>query len=90
VRSRDSRHTCDLLEVIGGRLEEHLTALGIAHDVDVHAGAGHSFMTEGHHPVAKLVMFPLHIGHAQPAADDAWQRTFTFFDCHIANKPLGS
>lgn len=70
----------------GVRLEQHLTALGIAHDVDIHPGAGHSFMTDGHYPIAKLVLFPLRVGYAQPAADEAWERTFAFFERHIATK----
>ena len=69
----------------GVRLEQHLSALGIDHDVEIYPGAGHSFMTDGHHPILKLVLFPLRIGHAQPAADNAWERTFAFFDRHIAH-----
>lgn len=72
----------------GVRLEQHLSALGIDHDVEIHPGAGHSFMTDGHHPILKLVLFPLRIGHAQPAADNAWERTFAFFDQHIATPTL--
>ncbi|MFI7639354.1 dienelactone hydrolase family protein [Nonomuraea sp. NPDC049400] len=69
----------------GRRLQEHMRALGIEHDVEIYPGAGHSFMTDGHHPVAKLALFPLRHGLVRAAADDAWQRTFDFFDKHVAN-----
>ncbi|MFI6601491.1 dienelactone hydrolase family protein [Nonomuraea sp. NPDC050536] len=68
----------------GRRLREHMRALGIEHDVELYPSAGHSFMTDGHHPVAKLVGFPLHHGLVRDAANDAWQRTFAFFDKHVA------
>ena len=70
----------------GVRLEQHLTVLGIEHDVKIYPGAGHTFMTEGSHPIAKILLFPLHFGYIQPAADDAWERTFAFFDRHITTK----
>ncbi|MGV9302911.1 MULTISPECIES: dienelactone hydrolase family protein [unclassified Nonomuraea] len=69
----------------GARLQEHMRALGIEHDVEIYPSAGHSFMTDGHHPVAKLAAFPLRHGLVRPAADDAWQRTFAFFDTYVAD-----
>ena len=68
----------------GTRLREHMRALGIEHDVEIYPEAGHSFMTDGHHPVARLALFPLRHGLVRPAADDAWRRTFDFFDRHVA------
>ncbi|WP_166427314.1 dienelactone hydrolase family protein [Nonomuraea mesophila] len=38
----------------GERLREHLRALGVDHDVTIYPEAGHSFMTDGHHPIASL------------------------------------
>ncbi|WP_308168196.1 dienelactone hydrolase family protein [Nonomuraea sp. NEAU-A123] len=69
----------------GSRLREHMRALGVEHDVEIYPAAGHSFMTDGHHPIAKLALFPLRHGLVRPAADDAWQRTFAFLDKHLAN-----
>ncbi|MBV9846637.1 MAG: dienelactone hydrolase family protein [Kutzneria sp.] len=90
------RRTCPVVASYGDRdlpmrshatrLRQHLAALGIEHDVAVHAGAGHAFMTEGHHPIARLALFPLRIGYVQPAAEDTWERTFAFFDRHIAGE----
>ncbi|MCP2348365.1 dienelactone hydrolase family protein [Nonomuraea roseoviolacea] len=68
----------------GARLRGHMRALGIEHDVEIYPAAGHSFMTDGRHPVARLALFPLSHGHVAAAADDAWRRTFAFFDEHVA------
>jgi carboxymethylenebutenolidase len=71
----------------GGRLREHLGQLGIEHDVKTYPDAGHSFMTDGHHPIGRLVFLPMHIGHEPRAAEDAWARVFAFFEQHI--EPAG-
>jgi carboxymethylenebutenolidase len=70
------------------RLVRHLEALGVEHDVKVYDEAGHSFMTDGHHPIGKLVFLPMRIGHAPDAASDAWRRVFDFFDARL--KSTGS
>jgi len=64
----------------GERLRRHLEQLGIEHDVKVYEDAGHSFMTNGHHPVGRLVFLPMRIGYEPRAAEDAYQRVFAFFD----------
>ena len=70
------------------RLCRHLDMLDIEHDVKVYDDAGHSFMTQGHHPIGKLVYLPMHLGYAPNAAADAWRRVFDFFDTHL--KPIRS
>jgi carboxymethylenebutenolidase len=67
----------------GDRLATVLTDAGVEHDVRTYDDAGHGFVTDGHHPVAKLVFFPLRYGHVPGAAEDAWQRIFAFFDKHV-------
>jgi len=62
------------------RLRSHLATLDIAHDVKVYEDAGHSFMTQGHHPIGKLVFLPMRLGYEPNAAADAWRRLFAFFD----------
>jgi len=62
------------------RLEQHLTALGVEHDVVIHDGAGHSFMTDGHHPFLERISFPMRAGYVPAAAEAAWERTFAFLD----------
>lgn len=69
------------------RLSRHLGALGIEHDVKVYDDAGHEFMTEGHHPIGKLVFLPLRLGHSPDAAADAWRRVFDFFDARLEPSP---
>jgi carboxymethylenebutenolidase len=68
------------------RLEDHLTALGIEHDVVVHDGAGHSFMTDGNHPWIEKIAFPMRAGHAPAAAEAAWARTFAFLDRQVSRR----
>ncbi len=65
------------------RLSRHVEALAIEHDVKVYDDAGHSFMTQGHHPIGKIVYLPMRLGYAQDAAADAWQRVFAFFDARL-------
>jgi carboxymethylenebutenolidase len=65
------------------RLARHLAALGIEHDVKVYDDAGHSFMTEGHHPIGTLVFLPMRVGYVPNASADAWQRVFAFFDARL-------
>ena len=62
------------------RLRGHLEQLGIEHDVKVYDQAGHSFMTNGHHPVGRMVFLPMRIGHEPLAAEDAYARVFDFFE----------
>jgi carboxymethylenebutenolidase len=68
------------------RLEDHLTALGVEHDVVVHDGAGHSFMTDGNHPWIEKIAFPMHAGYAPAAAEAAWARTFAFLDRQVSRR----
>lgn len=69
----------------GRRLEEHLSALGVAHDVKVYDGVGHSFMnrTAGAAAWVARVPTPMRVGYSQPEADDAWARMLAFFDKHV-------
>jgi carboxymethylenebutenolidase len=69
------------------RLSRHLEAIGIERDVKVYDNAGHCFMTQGHHPIGKLVYLPMRLGYVPDAAPDAWQRVFAFFDDRL---PEGS
>lgn len=65
------------------RLSRHLEALAIEHDVKVYDDAGHSFMTQGHHPIGKVVYLPMRLGYVQDAAVDAWERVFAFFAARL-------
>ena len=65
------------------RLRRHLQALGVEHDVKVYDEAGHCFMTQGHHPIGRLVYLPMRLGYVHDAAVDALQRVFAFFDARL-------
>lgn len=89
------RRACPIVASYGGRdlvygrqaarLANALSRSGVEHDVKVYDEAGHSFLTEGNHPVGRLVFFPLRIGYHPAAAEDAWRRIFAFFDRHVAH-----
>lgn len=87
------RGGCPVVASYGGRdmvlakpaagLGDRLTALGIANDVHIYPGAGHSFMSQDSHRLAELLFVPLRLGYAGDAADDAWRRLLAFFDTHV-------
>jgi carboxymethylenebutenolidase len=68
----------------GRRLEEHLTALGVPHDVRVYPEAGHSYMS--HHSgvlAAIAAQSPMAAGHDPTAEADSWSRIERFFGEHL-------
>jgi carboxymethylenebutenolidase len=62
------------------RLRSHLEQLGVEHDVKIYDDAGHSFLTQGRHPLPQLLFVPMALGYVEDAADDAWGRIFSFFE----------
>ena len=67
------------------RLEKALPALDPRHEVHVFEGAGHSFLTDGHHPVAAALTWPLmHVKYDPGMAEDGWRRILAFFDRNLA------
>jgi carboxymethylenebutenolidase len=64
------------------RLEEHLTALGIDHDVKLYPDVGHSFIGQ-HQPWVTRLPNPLSPGYSAPEAEDAWRRILSFFHEHV-------
>ncbi len=71
------------------RLDAHLTALNVDHDVQIYDGAGHSFMSQ-HEGIVGFIggIWPLtrmHLGYEENAAEDSWRRMLAFFDRHVAN-----
>jgi carboxymethylenebutenolidase len=71
----------------GKRLERHLSSLSVPHDVKTYPDSGHSFMTQGDHPLGRLLFLPLRAGYDEEAAEDAWRRLFAFFDEHVRGGP---
>jgi len=58
----------------GRALDQALEANGIAHDIKIYPGAGHSFFNDRGRAYNK------------PAADDSWTRVLSFFGEHLAPK----
>lgn len=67
------------------RLEDHLTELGVPHDVKTYDQAGHSFFSqvEGWQGWLARMPSPMAVGHDQAAAEDGWERMLSFFDEHV-------
>lgn len=67
------------------RLEQHLAALGVPHDVKTYDRAGHSFFSryDGYQAWLARAPTPLAVGYDQAAADDGWRRMLAFFDEHV-------
>jgi len=64
-----------------GKLDATLTALDVDHDVKEYPTAKHGFLFE--HTGKTSWTEPLMVQYDAAAADDAWQRIFTFFDKHL-------
>ena len=68
------------------RLEQHLSALGVPHDVKTYDGAGHSFLSRvegGWQGRLASLPSPMHVGYDEVAAADAWRRMLAFFAEHV-------
>ena len=69
----------------GERLERHLTALAVEHDVKIYPEAGHSFMSR--HEQTLMVRLaargPMKVGYDEAAAEDSWRRMLAFFERHL-------
>jgi carboxymethylenebutenolidase len=68
----------------GRKLEKRLAVLGVQPEVHTFDGAGHSFLTDGHHPVAKFFMRTLALGDYPEAREEGWRRILSFFDRELA------
>jgi carboxymethylenebutenolidase len=67
------------------RLERHLTALGVPHDVKTYDEAGHSFFSkvDGWQGWLARMPTPMAVGYDDEAARDGWERMLGFFDQHV-------
>jgi len=75
----------------GPALDAALTRAGVPHEVHVVPDVGHSFLTDGHHPIAAACTATLlRIGFDPTAAEASWARIFAYFDHHLgAPRPGG-
>jgi carboxymethylenebutenolidase len=66
------------------RLEEHLTALRVDHEVKLYENVGHSFMSYDNGPAWMMrVPSPMNAGYSEPEAEDAWRRILDFFGRYL-------
>jgi carboxymethylenebutenolidase len=67
------------------RLEAHLGALGVPHDIQTYDGAGHSFFSthKGWQAWLARLPSPMMVGHDEAASADGWRRMLAFFDEHV-------
>jgi carboxymethylenebutenolidase len=71
----------------GDKLDSVLTTLDVEHDVKEYPTAKHGFLFE--HTGKTSWTQPLMVQYDAAAADDAWQRIFTFFGKHLPKGPTG-
>lgn len=70
------------------RLEATLKRLGVPHEVHVFPDVGHSFLTDGHHPIASALGWPLlQVSYNPATAEVAWERILAFLGRHVAPDP---
>lgn len=63
------------------QLRDRLRPLGIEPEIHVVDGAGHSFLTDGHHPIGRALSWPLmRIGFRGELAEQGWAHILAFFD----------
>lgn len=68
-----------------GKLRTRLAERGVPHEVHVFPTVGHSFLTDGDHPVTYALTKPLmQIAYDPQVADEAWDRILAFFERHLA------
>jgi carboxymethylenebutenolidase len=66
------------------RLEAHLEALGVPHDVKIYPGVGHSFMNQMSPLMTWLGRIgPLKGGYDETVSEHAWGRMLAFFGEHL-------
>lgn len=67
------------------RLEGHLQALGVPHDIRTYEQAGHSFFSEvdGWQGWLARMPSPMNVGYDESAAEDGWRRMLGFFAEHV-------
>ena len=67
------------------RLERHLAALGVPHDIKTYPGVGHSFFSQvdGWQGWLARVPTPMRVGYDEQVAEDGWRRMLAFFEEHV-------
>lgn len=67
-----------------GKLKTTLEQLQIRHEVHVFEQVGHSFLTDGHHPVASFLSKPLmQIAYKPEVAEEGWAKILAFLQANV-------
>ena len=69
------------------RLERRLTEIGVAHEVIVYPGAGHSYMNRHGGLLGRMERRRGRMGYHEASAEDSWSRMLAFFDTHLNAPP---
>jgi carboxymethylenebutenolidase len=62
------------------KLRERCAQVGVTPEIHVMPGAGHSFLTQGTHPMMKVFGAVAGAGYREPQAREAWAKIHAFFD----------
>jgi carboxymethylenebutenolidase len=67
------------------RLERHLSALGVPHEIKTYDNVGHSFFSkvDGWQGWLARVPTPMRVGFDEEVAEDGWRRMLAFFEQHV-------
>jgi carboxymethylenebutenolidase len=66
----------------GRKLRERLAKVGVTPEVHVF-DAGHSFLTDGDHPIARRLLRRMSMGDYPEAREAGWEKILAFFDRHL-------
>ncbi len=67
-----------------GKLKKNLGLVGVTPEVHLYENAGHSFLTDGSHPVAEACSLGLFgLGDTPAEREDGWSKIFGFFERHL-------
>lgn len=69
----------------GEALRARLATVGVTPEVHTFPEAGHSFLTDGDHPIASALTWPvMHVRYEPEVAAKAWEKIDAFFDRTLA------
>ena len=67
----------------GAELTKRLKPLGVVPEVHTLPDAGHSFLTDGDHPIGRVLFRRMALGEYPEAREEGWKHILGFFDRHL-------
>lgn len=67
----------------GEELKARLSPLGVVPEVHTFPDAGHSFLTDGDHPIGRVLFRSLRLGDYPKEREEGWAAILAFFDRHL-------